>query len=83
MHTRLARAEGSGVGSNFEFLRTHPVPERRIKVSTVALTRFRMDDERALLHSTWKNLSRKHTSYALPAQDAPALAHPSNNFLAG
>ncbi|KAF8558402.1 hypothetical protein OG21DRAFT_1504142 [Imleria badia] len=32
MHTRLARAsENGGIGSNLEFLRTHPVPERRIK----------------------------------------------------
>jgi len=31
---RLAKAsERGGMGSNFEFLRTHPVPERRIKVS--------------------------------------------------
>ncbi|KAF8436894.1 peptidase family M48-domain-containing protein [Boletus edulis BED1] len=32
MHTRLARAsESGGVGFTLEFLRTHPVPERRIK----------------------------------------------------
>jgi Zn-dependent protease with chaperone function len=32
MHTRLARAsESGGIGSTFELLRTHPVPERRIK----------------------------------------------------
>lgn len=36
MHTRLAKAsESGGVGSTFELLRTHPVPERRIKVSKV------------------------------------------------
>lgn len=36
MHTRLARAsENGGMGSTFELLRTHPVPERRIKVSEV------------------------------------------------
>lgn len=34
MHMRLAKAsESGGMGPNFEFLRTHPVPERRIKVS--------------------------------------------------
>jgi predicted Zn-dependent protease len=38
MHTRLARAsESGGIGSTFELLRTHPVPERRIKVSEVIL----------------------------------------------
>lgn len=38
MHTRLARAsESGGMGSTFELLRTHPVPERRIKVSEGAL----------------------------------------------
>ncbi|KAI9569522.1 peptidase family M48-domain-containing protein [Boletus coccyginus] len=32
MHMRLAKAsESGGMGPNFEFLRTHPVPERRIK----------------------------------------------------
>ena len=36
MHTRLARAsESGGIGSTFELLRTHPVPERRIKVSDI------------------------------------------------
>lgn len=35
MHTRLARASESGGVGSFELLRTHPVPERRIKVSEV------------------------------------------------
>ncbi|KAG9318336.1 hypothetical protein JVU11DRAFT_424 [Chiua virens] len=35
MHTRLARANESGVLGRIELLNTHPLPERRIKVSMV------------------------------------------------
>lgn len=81
MHTRLARASESGaLGSNFEFLRTHPIPERRIKVSKVMYFVFRYMAERLLL-STLKNSSLKHTRYALPAPGVLVSVIPSNNFL--
>lgn len=51
MHTRLAKAsENGGMGSSFEFLRTHPVPERRIKVGDVAYFVVRRNKKNIMQH---------------------------------
>lgn len=45
MHKRLAKAsETGGLGSKVELLRTHPLPERRIKVGQIAYC-FKICDE--------------------------------------
>ena len=76
---RLARASEGGLGSSPEFLRTHPVPERRIKVSK-GISSCRTC-QRALSCSILKNSSPKHTRYAPPVLDVLVFVIPLVNFL--
>lgn len=80
MHTRLAKAsENGGMGSSFEFLRTHPVPERRIKVGDVAYFVVRRNKKTSC--STLRNSFPKRTRYAPPTHDVLVFVNPLNNFL--
>ena len=80
MHMRLAKASETGGISGLEFLRTHPVPERRIKVSQVVCLLV-STYTRASSYSTSKNSSLKLTRYVPPAPNVLAFETPLNNFV--